>query len=113
MKDGPLFAADFRLMRNRVGLVTLAACRTGQQMYLPGEEATGLVRSLLEMGARSVIASYWAVVDSSTAHWMREFYGRYLEGLSLEESMRQAMTSVRKKYPSAYHWAAFSLYGAI
>ncbi len=113
MKDGPLFAADFRLRRNRVGLVTLAACRTGQQMYLPGEEATGLVRSLLEMGARSVIASHWAVADRSTASWMKEFYGCYLEGLSLEESMRQAMMSVREKYPSAYHWAAFSLYGAI
>jgi hypothetical protein len=113
MKDGPLFAADFRLRCNRVGLVTLAACRTGQQMYLPGEEATGLVRSLLEMGARSVIASHWAVADDSTALWMREFYGCHLEGLSLEDSMRKAMAVVRKKYPSAYHWAAFSLYGAI
>ena len=113
MKDGPLFAADFRLRRNRVGLVTLAACRTGQQMYLPGEEATGLVRSLLEMGARSVIASHWAVADRSTAIWMREFYSHYLEGLPLGESMRQAMVSVREKYPSAYHWAAFSLHGAI
>jgi len=113
LHDGPLFAADFRLKRNRVGLVTLAACRTGQQTYLPGEEATGLVRSLLEMGARSVIASHWAVADRSTAGWMKEFYDAYLNGLPLGESMRRAMISVREKYPSAYHWAAFSLYGAM
>ncbi|MCK4461502.1 MAG: CHAT domain-containing protein, partial [candidate division Zixibacteria bacterium] len=61
LADGPLFAADFRLKRNRVELITLAACRTGQQTSLPGEEAGGLVRSLLEMGAHNVIASHWAV----------------------------------------------------
>jgi tetratricopeptide (TPR) repeat protein len=39
LADGPLFAADFRLKRNRVELITLAACRTGQQTSLPGEES--------------------------------------------------------------------------
>lgn len=112
-EDGPMFAADFRLKRNRVGLVTLAACRTGQQMYLPGEEATGMVRSLLEMGAKRVIASPWGVADKSTAYWMREFYRCYLSDLPIGEAMQWSMAAVREKHPSAYHWAAFSLYGAI
>jgi len=112
LADGPLFAADFRLKTNRVTLVTLAACRTGQQASLPGEESTGLVRSLLEMGARNVIASHWAVSDKSTVKWMNEFYGQYLGGRSVGAAARRATLKVREKFPSAYNWAAFSVFGA-
>ncbi len=112
LADGPLFAADFRLKRNRVGLVTLAACRTGQQTSLPGEEAGGMVRSLLEMGARNVIASHWAVSDFSTSEWTDLLYKSYLSGMTAGSAARQAALGVREKFPSAYHWSAFSVFGA-
>ncbi len=112
LADGPLFAADIRLKQNQVGLVTLAACRTGQQKYLPGEESSGLVRSLVEMGARNVVASHWAIADEPSALYMNEFYGHYLGGQPLTKAMRQAARHVRERYRSAYHWAAFSLFGA-
>jgi CHAT domain-containing protein len=112
LDDGPLYAADFRLKRCRVNLVTLAACRTGQQVYLPGEEMTGLVRALLEMGARSVLAGLWAVSDETASAWMHEFYRNYFAGRSIGRSYRSAAMTVREKYPSAYHWAAFAVYGA-
>ncbi len=112
LSDGPLFAADFRLMNSRVDLVTLAACRTGSQAYLPGEESSGLVRSLLEMGARNVVASHWAVDDRSTGVWMKEFYRRFLGAGSLTDSVRGACRKVRRLHGSVYHWAAFGLFGA-
>jgi CHAT domain-containing protein/tetratricopeptide (TPR) repeat protein len=112
LADGPLFAADFRLRETKVGVVTLAACRSGEQVSLPGEESEGLVRSLLEMGARTVIAGHWPVSDSSTALWMKTFYGRYLKGGGVAESARLAAETVRDMHPSAYHWAAFSIFGA-
>ncbi len=112
LEDGPLFAADFRLRSCRVNLVTLAACRSGENLAVPGAEATGLVRSLLEMGARNVIAGYWPLADESTSLWMRSFYHRYFEGESLLESAREAALTVREVYPSSYHWAAFSVTGA-
>ena len=112
LEDGPLFAADFRLKKNNVELITLAACRTGQQTGLPGEEASGLVRSLLEMGARNIIAGNWAVADRSASMWMKLFYTYYLDGASIGEAVRQTVRGVREKYPSAYHWGAFSLFGA-
>jgi tetratricopeptide (TPR) repeat protein len=111
LSDGPLFAADFRLKHNIVDLVTLAACRTGQQISLPGEESTGLVRSLLEMGARSVLASHWAVSDDSTYLWMNEFYKRFLSGESVSSAARKTALKIKDKYPAAYHWAAFSVFG--
>ncbi|MBN1211713.1 MAG: CHAT domain-containing protein [candidate division Zixibacteria bacterium] len=112
LADGPLFAADFRLKHNRVGLITLAACRTGQQTSLPGEEASGLVRSLLEMGARNIVASHWAVADRATSNWMNLFYKYYLGGASIAQAVQLAAHGVKEKYPSAYHWGAFSVFGA-
>ncbi|HEX2896801.1 MAG TPA: CHAT domain-containing protein, partial [candidate division Zixibacteria bacterium] len=112
LADGPLFAADFRLKNSKVELVTLAACRSGEQVALSGEEATGLVRSLLEMGARNVIAGHWPVSDESTAMWMTEFYSGYFDNETLSDAAVRASFKVREKYPSAYHWAAFSVFGA-
>jgi tetratricopeptide (TPR) repeat protein len=112
LDDGPLFAADFRLRRCNVGLATLAACRTGEQVMVPGEETTGLVRSLLEMGARNVLAGHWPVSDRSTAAWMGAFYQRLFAGDDLLESAAFAAESVRVTYPSAFYWAAFSVFGA-
>ncbi|MGB5107550.1 MAG: CHAT domain-containing tetratricopeptide repeat protein [Candidatus Zixiibacteriota bacterium] len=112
LEDGALFAADFRLKQCRVHLVTLASCRSGEQVALPGEESTGLVRSLLEMGARNVIAGHWPVSDQTTALWMAAFYNRFFQGASILAAIRDAAITVRAQYPSAYHWGAFSVFGA-
>ncbi len=112
LSDGPLFAADLRLKNVTVGLVTLAACRSGQQVAVPGEESDGLVRSMLEMGARNVLAGYWPVSDRSTASWMGTFYEGYFGGKSISASFRSASVRVREEFPSAYHWAAFAVHGA-
>lgn len=112
LSDGPLFAADFRLKRNNVGLVVLAACRSGRASVLPGDEADGLVRSLLEMGAKNVLASHWAVSDQSTALWMSRFYNRLSTGATVANAANAAALDVREKFPSAYDWSAFSLFGA-
>jgi tetratricopeptide (TPR) repeat protein len=112
LKDEQIFAADFRLKKNDVDVVTLAACRTGQQSGLPGEESSGLVRAMLEMGARSVVAGGWAVADRSTSVWMDSFYAALMRNDSPLTAMTRAIRAVRKDYPSAYHWAAFTVYGA-
>jgi len=112
LDDGPLFAADLRLSRNQVGLITLAACRTGQHTGLPGEEASALVRSLLEMGARNVVASHWAISDRSTSVWIDHFYENYLDGAPAARAVRHAARSVREQFPSVCDWGAFSLFGA-
>ncbi len=112
LADAPLFAADFRLREVQVNLVTLAACQTGEEAAAPGDESSGLVRALLEMGARNVIGSRWPVSDQSTGVWMTEFYNSLFNGTSLLESMAAARIKVREDYPSAYHWSAFAQYGA-
>ncbi len=112
LANGPLFAADFRLKRHRVNLVTLAACRTGQQTQLPGEESSGLVRSILEMGARTIVAGNWAVSDQSTTTWIDKFYTYYLNGAAALAAARTASLETRERFPSAFDWGAFSVFGA-
>jgi tetratricopeptide (TPR) repeat protein len=112
LADGPLFAADFRLRNCRVGLVTLAACRTGVQSSVPTYESTGMVRSLLEMGAHNVVASHWEVGDRATAEWMRAFYIQVGRGRSLTEAIQTATLEMRGNFPCASQWAAFSLFGS-
>jgi len=79
---------------------------------VPGEESTGLVRSLLEMGAQNVIASRWPVSDRTTSLWMQKFYDKFFENYDILQSSRHAAESVKAEYPSAYHWAAFTVFGA-
>lgn len=112
LDDGPLFAVDFRLKTCKVDLATLASCRAGEQLAMPGEEATGLVRSLLEMGTRNVVAAHWPVSDETVALWMETFYRRFFAGEEVLDAAHHAALTVREVRPSAYHWAAFSTFGA-
>ncbi|MFH2050541.1 MAG: CHAT domain-containing protein, partial [bacterium] len=112
LEDGPLFAVDFRLKDCKVGLVTLASCRSGEQLSIPGEESTGFVRSLLEMGSRQVVASLWPVSDKTTAKWMNAFYKNLFKNKNVLAATRFATDIIREDSPSAYHWSAFTTFGA-
>ncbi len=112
LEDGPLFAVDFRFKNCKVGLVTLASCRSGEQLAVPGEESTGFVRSLLEMGSRQVVASLWPVSDKTTAKWMNAFYKNLFNSKNVLGSTRFAAYIVKEDRPSAYHWSAFTNFGA-
>ena len=112
LSDGPIFAVDFRMKQCQVNLATLAACRSGEQIAMPGEESTGLVRSLLEMGARNVIAGRWPVSDHTAAIWMKTFYQQFFASSDILNAARLAALKVKEAYPSAFHWAAFAVFGA-
>ncbi|HSH00039.1 MAG TPA: CHAT domain-containing protein [candidate division Zixibacteria bacterium] len=112
LRDGELFAADFRLRRHTVNLVTLAACRTGQYSSAQSQEATGLVRGLLEMGARNVVAGHWSVGDEASAEWMNVFYEKFFAGASPALAASTATETLREKRPSVFHWGVYTVYGA-
>jgi len=111
-EQDPVFAADLRTLHVPVALATLSACHCGGGAGAPGEEYAGLVRSILEMGARSVLAALWPVSDASTANWMRVFYREWMADRPLTEAVRAAGFATRAKWPSPYHWSAFTLFGS-
>jgi CHAT domain-containing protein/Flp pilus assembly protein TadD len=71
-------------------LVTLSGCNTALGREMGGEGLLGLTRAFQYAGARSVLASLWAVGDESTAELMRRFYGHVKAGKDKADALRAA-----------------------
>lgn len=121
-RDNPMFSflklADANLnfynlldLRLSAELVTLSACHTGVNKVFPGDELHGLVRGFLYAGARSVVASLWAVSDRSTADFMRDMYSQIRAGSSKRAAIRHAQLAIKDAYGHPYYWAPFVLMG--
>jgi CHAT domain-containing protein/Tfp pilus assembly protein PilF len=100
-------------VRLRADLVTLSACDSALGGEAAGEGLLGLAWAFHYAGARSVLASLWAVTDGSTAVLMKRFYAELRAGRSLDEGLRRAQLSLLShgRYQHPRHWAAFQLSG--
>lgn len=104
----------FERVRVDADLVTLSACDSGLGQEMGGEGLIGLTRAFQYAGARSVLASLWAVPDRSTMELMQAFYQGLRRGLSKDEALRQAQVAAVRKGGVAsrpLRWAAFQLFG--
>lgn len=90
-------------------LAVLSACHSGQVSQ--GLEYISLTRAFQFAGARTLLATNWAVSDDATAQWMETFYGQLDTGKSADEAAHEACISLRKQYPHPYFWAPFALWG--
>ena len=93
-------------------LITLSGCATGLTTISAGDELMGLVRGLLQAGARSLLLSLWNVHDRSTTELMRSFYAQFCNGMNKVQALQHATWELRKKYPHPYYWAPFKLVGS-
>ena len=107
-------------------LVVLSACVTTFGPSRGGEGLISLSRAFQIAGARSVLASLWAVNDASTAELMIRFYRHLLGGKPKDEALRAAQVELIRSpitvenaegeleehdFSAPYHWAAFQLIG--
>jgi CHAT domain-containing protein len=85
-----------------------------------GEGLLGLTRAIHYAGARSVLATLWAVSDKSTPLLMKRFYGYLKAGKSRDEALRGAQIDLIRAARSTtdavdlshpFRWAAFQLSG--
>ena len=93
-------------------LVVLSCCHSGQGP-IKAEGVVGIARAFLGAGARSVIATLWAIDDEATLEFMRHFYGHLVAGQSASQALHQAMKCLREseQYKAVKHWAPFVLIG--
>ena len=93
-------------------LVVLSCCHSGHGK-IKAEGVVGLTRAFLAAGARSVLATLWAVDDAATYHFMKSFYQHLKSGESASASLQQAMKEMRKKpeWSHPYYWAPFFIVG--
>lgn len=94
----------------------MSGCESGVQTIGPSNELTGLVRSMMYAGARSVIVSLWPVLDVAASQLMATFYRRLsttVDGrkMGIAASLRDAAVALRKDRSNLLHWAPFVLVG--
>jgi CHAT domain-containing protein/tetratricopeptide (TPR) repeat protein len=118
-EDGLLTAEEVvTLDLARADWVVLSACHSGLAANWAREGTLGMQRAFELAGARSVIASQWAVEDAATAEWMHALYGARLHGESraaaaLQSACREVLAARRRDGRSThpFYWAAFRASG--
>lgn len=97
-------------LQNPIELLVLSACKTAQ-----GDERAilGLAGVALRSGARSTLATLWAVRDRSTAEFMVYFYQHLNQpGMSKAKALQQAQINLlHSKYHHPIYWAPFVMVG--
>nr|XP_058945352.1 tetratricopeptide repeat protein 28-like [Pocillopora verrucosa] len=96
----------------RARLVVLSCCHTARGEVM-AEGVVGMARALLGAGARSVVATLWAIGDEGTLEFMSFFYDALAEGKKASEALNQAMKCMREieNFKEVWHWAPFVLIG--
>ena len=110
--DFLLTMADISAVRLRAKLVVLSCCHSGKG-HIRAEGVVGIARAFLGSGARSVLASLWAVDDEATMEFMKQFYQHLVNGKSASESLHESMKWMRENpdYSEVRKWAPFVLIG--
>jgi CHAT domain-containing protein len=94
-----------------VELMVLSACQTAKG---DNRAILGLAGVAVRSGARSTLATLWAVKDESTAKFMVEFYKHLRQpGISKAEALRQTQISFLQNadFSHPFYWSTFVLVG--
>nr|XP_058959654.1 tetratricopeptide repeat protein 28-like [Pocillopora verrucosa] len=96
----------------RARLVVLSCCHTARGEVM-AEGVVGMARAVLGAGARSVVATLWAIGDEETLEFMSFFYDALAKGKKASEALNQAMKCMREieKFKEVFCWAPFVLIG--
>ncbi|MBD2212563.1 CHAT domain-containing protein [Nostoc linckia FACHB-104] len=108
--------SEFLKSRNEINstpveLMVLSACQTAKG---DNRAILGLAGVAVRSGARSTIATLWAVQDESTAKFMVEFYKHLKKpGIGKAEALRQTQLAFLQdaNFQHPYYWSAFVLVG--
>ena len=102
--------SDIQAVKLRARLVVLSCCHSGQG-EVSSEGVVGIARAFLFAGARSVVATLWAINDETTLEFMKSFYQHLRGGESASSALQRAMKCLRDsdKYSAPKYWAPFVL----
>ena len=111
-EDYILKMSDIQAVKLRARLVVLSCCHSGQGK-VSSEGVVGMARAFLFAGARSVLATLWAIDDEATMMFMKSFYQQLASGESASVALQRAMKCLRDShdYSAPKYWAPFVLMG--
>ena len=111
-EDYMLKMSDIKALKLRARLVVLSSCHSGRG-NVSAEGVVGIAWALLASGARSVLASLWAIGDEATMEFMKTFYKHLRDGDNASTALNKAMKCLREseKFSAPKNWAPFVLIG--
>jgi CHAT domain-containing protein len=101
--------AELHLDKTRI--VVLAACSTAAEEDVD-RDPNGLVRTLLNAGAGSVLATRWDVDSDATAKGVEQFFRSFKTGKSKSQALQAAREKLQAddKFTHPYYWAGIELF---
>ena len=111
-EDYILKMSDVQAVKLQAKLVVLSCCHSGRG-EIKSEGVVGIARAFLAAGARSVLASLWAIDDQATLEFMKNFYQHLGDGKTASVALHQAMKYLREseQFCAVRNWAPFILIG--
>jgi CHAT domain-containing protein len=108
LADGPLTGHDLLRLRRPPSLLVLSACDAGRAGPLMGSAPTGFAAAVLDLGARSVVASVGPVDDEATAALMVDLHRRLRAGTGPAQALAAAQVATADDpYASTYSFVCF------
>jgi CHAT domain-containing protein len=103
----------FEQIKNPIELLYLSACETAAG---DARATLGISGTAVKVGARSTIATLWAMDDEAMSHFSLNFYRALRRGKSKAEALREAkliaMRSTDDKFAKIANWAPPVLIGS-
>ena len=111
-EDYLLKMSDIKALKLRARLVVLSFSHSGRGK-VSAEGVVGLAWALLASGARSVLASLWAIGDEATMEFMKIFYKHLRDGNNASAALHKAMKCLREseEFSAPKNWAPFVIIG--
>ncbi|MFL9841097.1 CHAT domain-containing protein [Sphingomonas sp. ST-64] len=117
LDDGLLTASEVSQLKIPADLVVLSACNTAAGDGKSADGLSGLAKSFLFAGSRSLLVSHWAVSDAATSLLMQQTFDNIQKAdiAGRARALQAAMKTVRNEgtgqFVSPKYWAAFTLVG--
>lgn len=115
--DALLTATEAAGLKLSAQLIILSACNTASGDGTPGAEGlSGLARSFIYAGARSILVSHWPVDDYATSVLTTGMVAEMQAGTARSDALRRSMLRLMRddpqvKYAHPRYWAPFILVG--
>ncbi len=104
----PLTADEIGRSSLRADFVFLSSCEAAEAVRRGvGPAHSGLARSFLAAGAKTVIAPSVAIEDEAARHLAKRFHHYWLSGLDAESALRRAQLDLRdgdERWSRPYYW---------
>jgi CHAT domain-containing protein len=92
-------------------LVVLSACSSGEGLLLAGQALHGLVSTVLDAGARGVIATRWRLDDTAIVPHMQRLYTLLLEDGDVVTALHRTRVEAMRAGVSPAIWANLDYFG--